>query len=72
MKNLAISALLLVVIGLSACSKDQKENTGAVENTSTEQAEGVVDPIVTDEEAQPLDAAPLETDETATSEPAAQ
>ena len=68
MKTLAMSAVLLIALGVSACSKDQAENTAPVENTTTQETEVVVDPSVANEEVQPLDAAPLEDAETATSE----
>lgn len=68
MKTLAMSAVLLLALGVSACSKDQAENTAPVENTTTQETEVVVDPSVAKEEVQPLDAAPLEDAETAASE----
>lgn len=72
MKTLAISAVLLLALGLTACSKDQAENTAAVDNTSVDETEVVVDPSAANEEVQPLDAAPVETDEVAASEAVAQ
>jgi len=71
MKALAISTVLLLTLGLSACSKDQAENTAPVDNTAVDETE-VVDPATVHEDAQPLDAAPLETDELASSEAVAE
>ncbi|ANF80874.1 hypothetical protein A3K93_00845 [Acinetobacter sp. NCu2D-2] len=69
MKILAISAALLLALGLSACSKDKTENT---ESTNASEPEVTVDQESMDEEPQPLDAAPLETDDFAASETVAQ
>ena len=69
MKVFAMSAVLLLALGLSACSKDQAEaptETAA----ATDNSEVVVDPAVANEEVQPLDAAPLETEASAASEAA--
>ena len=67
MKVFAMSAVLLVTLGLSACSKEQADvpvdNTAVSENT-----EVVVDPAASNEEVQPLDAAPLESENSAASE----
>lgn len=67
MKALAMSAVLLLALGLTACSKEQAE--APVENTTvTEETEVVVDPAVANEEVQPLDAAPLENEADAASD----
>lgn len=67
MKNLAISVVLLLALGSTACSKDQAENTAPGDTTAADETE-VVDQAAANDEAQPLDAAPLETDDVATSE----
>lgn len=70
MKVFAMSAVLLLALGLSACSKDQAE--APTEAAATDNSEVVVDPAAANEEVQPLDAAPLENEADAASEVAAQ
>lgn len=71
MKTLAMSAVLLLALGLTACSKDQTE-VPADNTAATDSTEVVVDPAAANEEVQPLDAAPLENEADAASEVAAQ
>lgn len=67
MKAFAMSAVFLLALGLTACSKDQVE--APVDNTAvTEETEVMVDPSVANEAVQPLDAAPLESEDDAASE----
>lgn len=68
MKNLLLPTLLLLTFGLTACSKNA-ENSEAQENTQSASASEMAQDIsANDEDAQPLDAAPVEDDSLASSE----
>lgn len=68
MKTLVLPTLLLLTLGLLACSKEKTENT----QVAAEQTEVVADTSINDSEAQPLDAAPLEDDSVVASEAASE